>query len=182
MALIANVTPGNIIDANAWGNPIRDRTCQVFASVTERDQQWPTGSAPDGAVCLTRDTYTVWKNLAGTGWRPVAPSTTSRNVANIGTNYDPTKPLDLFTSRFTSTTDASGFFTLDLTAFSIPRTPVALLGVHLMCEASATYAYVQMMVVQDQSTATSIRVRTFTVTGTAPATVNVQGSMSLLYQ
>jgi hypothetical protein len=35
--------------ASTWGNELRDRSCQVFASAAERDAQWPT--APVGAIC-----------------------------------------------------------------------------------------------------------------------------------
>jgi hypothetical protein len=49
--------------ASTWGNEIRDRTRQVFASVTERDAQWTT--APNGAECVTLDTGTTWYRLAG---------------------------------------------------------------------------------------------------------------------
>lgn len=42
----------------AWGNEIRDRTHQVFDSVAQRDSQWT--SPPNGAFCVTLDTYTVW--------------------------------------------------------------------------------------------------------------------------
>lgn len=56
--------------ASVWGNEIRDRTIQVFASVAERDAQWPT--APNGAHCVTLDTYTVWQRRAG-AWVVNAP-------------------------------------------------------------------------------------------------------------
>src|SRR5262245_21428185 len=36
---------------SAYGNHIRDRTVQVFASAAERDSQWP--APPDGATCYT---------------------------------------------------------------------------------------------------------------------------------
>jgi hypothetical protein len=49
--------------ASPWGNEIRDRTLQVFATVAERNAQWLT--PPDGATCITLDTYTVWRRRAG---------------------------------------------------------------------------------------------------------------------
>ena len=64
MGLTPNVVDGNVILA-AWGNETRDRACQVFASPSERDQQWP--DAPDGALCVTLDTGTYWRRQSG-GW------------------------------------------------------------------------------------------------------------------
>lgn len=66
MGLIANVIPNAPI-ASAWGNAIRDRTVQSFASAAERDAQWT--APPSGAVCVTTDTYTLWL-YAGTAWQP----------------------------------------------------------------------------------------------------------------
>lgn len=47
----------------AWGNELRDRSRQVFASVAERDSQWP--APPNGAACITLDTGTTWYRVAG---------------------------------------------------------------------------------------------------------------------
>jgi len=49
MALTADVHPGDVI-ASPWGNEIRNRSLQAFASTAERDAQWPT--APNGSICL----------------------------------------------------------------------------------------------------------------------------------
>jgi hypothetical protein len=78
MAFTANVVDGNIILAS-WGNEIRDRTLQVFATVAERDSQWPSTVAPNGAHCVTLDTGSWWRNVAATwtgersAWTDVAP-------------------------------------------------------------------------------------------------------------
>lgn len=67
MGFTANVVDGNIILAS-WGNEIRDRTVQVFATAAERDQQW--AAPPTGAVCITVDNGFIWKRSAGR-WAPV---------------------------------------------------------------------------------------------------------------
>ena len=53
---------------SAWGNEIRDRTLQVFASVAERDAQW--SAPPNGAEAITLDTNTLWLRRAG-AWSPI---------------------------------------------------------------------------------------------------------------
>jgi hypothetical protein len=63
VALATNIDP-------VWGNEIRDRTTQVFASVAERDAQWL--NPPNGSVCVTLDTYTRWRRQAG-AWVNVDP-------------------------------------------------------------------------------------------------------------
>ena len=70
MAKTVDVAQGQQI-ASPWGNEIRDRTCQVFASAAERDAQWPT--APNGALCVTLDTNVLYRRIAGV-WR-AAPGT-----------------------------------------------------------------------------------------------------------
>jgi len=67
MAFTPNVVDGNIILA-AWGNEIRDRTQQVFATKAELDAQWP--AAPNGSMAVTLDTYLVWMRRAG-AWTPI---------------------------------------------------------------------------------------------------------------
>lgn len=69
MSKTLDVVAGNIID-DAWGNEIRDRTLQVFATAAERDSQWAT--APDGSTCITVDTYARWIRRAG-AWEPMWP-------------------------------------------------------------------------------------------------------------
>jgi hypothetical protein len=91
MAFTPNVVDGNIILA-AWGNEIRDRSVQVFATVAERDAQWP--APPRGAVCVTLDTDTLWKRgaaawvaIAGpAAWSPFTPTlTASPTNPSLGT-------------------------------------------------------------------------------------------------
>jgi hypothetical protein len=67
MTLTNNVVDGQIINA-AWGNNIRDRSFQRFATTAERDAQWPPATAGAGAMCITLDTYYAWVSN-GTIWR-----------------------------------------------------------------------------------------------------------------
>ena len=62
MTKTADVAQGAVVQAS-WGNEIRDRTAQVFATVAERDSQW--ASAPTGALCITLDTNTLWQRVSG---------------------------------------------------------------------------------------------------------------------
>lgn len=62
MAFTPNVVDGNIILAS-WGNEIRDRTRQVFATPAERDAQW--AAPPNGATCVTLDKFDIWDRIAG---------------------------------------------------------------------------------------------------------------------
>ena len=95
MGFTANVVDGNPILA-AWGNEIRDRTLQVFATVAERDQQWPAASAPAGAHCVTVDTMTRWQIKSG-AWVNTTPvqslgrMTFTGPSGSIGTGTGPTK-------------------------------------------------------------------------------------------
>jgi hypothetical protein len=69
MTKTVDVAPNEKI-ASTWGNEIRDRTAQVFASNAERDSQWP--AVPDGAVCVTVDTGILWLRRAGV-WVAISP-------------------------------------------------------------------------------------------------------------
>jgi hypothetical protein len=62
MVKTADVVAGADI-VTTWGNEIRDRTAQVFATAAERDAQWP--APPDGAVSYTADTAALWLRRAG---------------------------------------------------------------------------------------------------------------------
>jgi hypothetical protein len=53
-----------------WGNEIRDRTRQVFASNAERDAQWL--SPPNGASCTVLDSNSDYYRQAGV-WKPARP-------------------------------------------------------------------------------------------------------------
>lgn len=50
-------------DVNSY---LMDQTVPRFASTTERDAQWP--APPNGALCVTTDTLTLWWRHAT--WRP----------------------------------------------------------------------------------------------------------------
>lgn len=71
MVKTADVVAGADI-LTTWGNEIRDRTAQVFASAAERDAQWP--APPDGAISYTADTGTLWLRRAG-AWSAIAGQT-----------------------------------------------------------------------------------------------------------
>jgi hypothetical protein len=79
MTLTANVVDGQIILAS-WGNTIRDRTIQRFATVAERDAQWPAATAGSGAVCVTVDTGTECRSN-GTVWAAAIPAVRSCEMA-----------------------------------------------------------------------------------------------------
>lgn len=66
MPLTPNVLPGQPV-ASTWGNEIRDRTNQVFASKSSLDAEW--GTAPDGSQAITLDTYRLWVRRGGR-WLP----------------------------------------------------------------------------------------------------------------
>jgi hypothetical protein len=68
--------------ASTWGNEIRTRTVQVFATVAERDAQWP--APPQGALCVTIDANVMWRAVA-TGWSRLTP--VSGIAAGPGGNY-----------------------------------------------------------------------------------------------
>jgi len=62
MGLTPDVAAGTLIQSS-WGNEIRNRTVQVFATVTERNN-WI--APPHGAIAVTTDTNTVWQRTATT--------------------------------------------------------------------------------------------------------------------
>jgi hypothetical protein len=69
MGFTPNVVDDNIILAQ-WGNEVRDRTAQVFSTAAERDSQW--AAPPNGAICVTLDTNTLWRRAAG-AWVAQSP-------------------------------------------------------------------------------------------------------------
>jgi len=79
MALTPDVTAGTIVQST-WGNQIRDRTVQVFATVAERNT-W--AAPPAGAHCVTLDTLTRWI-YTGTAWRSLSAPPRAR-VTRTGT-------------------------------------------------------------------------------------------------
>lgn len=54
-------------DVNGY---LMDQTVPRFTNTTQRDGQWP--SAPDGALCVTTDTNTLWRRVSGS-WVAVPP-------------------------------------------------------------------------------------------------------------
>src|SRR5215471_11798280 len=82
----ADVASGQPIASVAWGNPVRDRTLQVFSSVADRDGSW--GSPPVGAHCITTDTYTVWVRHVSGSWIPLAQE--GRPIGTISLPTDTT--------------------------------------------------------------------------------------------
>lgn len=59
------VHPGDTI-ASVWGNTTYDQTVQQYASVADRNTQWPTPA--DGSVSYTTDTGTLWVRRSG-AWK-----------------------------------------------------------------------------------------------------------------
>jgi len=69
MALTPNVV-ANAPILSSWGNEIRNRSVQVFASAAERTSQWP--SPPEGAPSYLVDTPGVTWVYSSSTWRPSA--------------------------------------------------------------------------------------------------------------
>jgi hypothetical protein len=63
MTRTPDVADGTTI-TTTWGNEIRNRTIQVFATTAERDA-W---IAPNGAMCVVTANYYVYQRT-GNGWR-----------------------------------------------------------------------------------------------------------------
>ena len=72
MGKTIDVAPGGKI-TSAWGNEIRDRSNQVFATEAERNSQWAASAAPVGATSVTTDTGLRWQKV-GTAWVPAMGS------------------------------------------------------------------------------------------------------------
>lgn len=90
MAFTPNVIAGDKIQAS-WGNEIRNRTAQVFATVAERTSQWP--NPPDGALSYTADTGWLWvKRPAPINWLVISPPTEVYSSVSgwLGTLSQPT--------------------------------------------------------------------------------------------
>src|SRR5262252_3492914 len=154
----------------------------VFANAAARDAAIPSPIA--GQVCyLDTNDYTEGTYAySGSAWYRTASRIDSRNVAYLGAVYDATKPIDIFTSRFTATTDSNGLFTLTLSAFAMPRLPVAIIGSHIQAYPTSAYVYCQLFIIADTSGPTTLNCRAFNVAGANPGVVNVQGGITLLYQ
>jgi hypothetical protein len=81
MGLTPDVAAGELIQS-AWGNEIRDRTVQHFATAAERDG-WI--GPPDGAMAVTTDNNLLWQ-YNGTAWVafPSGPHTRVTNTVPSG--------------------------------------------------------------------------------------------------
>lgn len=75
MALTADVVAGTKI-LSSWGNEIRNRTIQVFATNAERDSQWPNAAA--GSLAYITGSNALYQKQASGQW----------NNFLIGTNVD----------------------------------------------------------------------------------------------
>jgi len=136
MALTPNVAAGALIQS-AWGNEIRDRTVQRFATFAELTAGWP--DAAKGAVAVTLDTLTVWVHT-GTAWRAV--------------------PLR---GKAVVTTDASAYCTITHNLGTIPGVVLVTAGGPASGTGTAT-TYVQDHTTP--MTATTARFRVFGPSGT----------------
>lgn len=65
---VNDVANAGVLDP-AWGNAVRDRALQVFASTALRDAAIPSPQA--GQIAVTTDTGSFWVYMGATdGWRP----------------------------------------------------------------------------------------------------------------
>jgi hypothetical protein len=78
MGLTANVVANTPI-LSTWGNELRDRSVQVFATVAERSAQWPT--PPNGAVSWITATLTLHV-FNGAVWVQVTPAAAANNAGD----------------------------------------------------------------------------------------------------
>lgn len=101
MTRTPDVAPDQLIQSS-WGNEIRDRSIQVFASASELNTSWST--APNGSRAITLDTYRTYTRRGGV-WQP-----------------------DFAGGFVTATTNASGFPPLQ--AHDLGRVPVAVILVN----------------------------------------------------
>lgn len=124
MGLIADVVTGNVI-ASAWGNAIRDRTAQHFASRAERDAQW--AARPVGAVCVTDDLPGRPQVYDGTGWMTYQQAAVilSTNSAGVATLAYPVPFLEAPAVELTGTTDSTLMYVVGLALQGL-NTPTTL--------------------------------------------------------
>jgi hypothetical protein len=87
MAKTVDVAAGQKV-ASTWGNEVRDRTCQVFATAAERDAQWVT--PPNGALCVCLDSGAVMTRRGGRWEIAAVPSTVNTGNAGAGSNFNNT--------------------------------------------------------------------------------------------
>lgn len=63
-------TVDEVLTAANVNSYLMDQAVPQFASPAARDTQWP--APPNGAMCVTVDTFTVWQRISGS-WLAVAP-------------------------------------------------------------------------------------------------------------
>ena len=83
MGLTANVVANTPI-LSTWGNEIRDRSVQVFASIAERASQWPT--PPAGATSQLSTAPGQLHVYNGTVWVQITPLAAAQNGTSTRTN------------------------------------------------------------------------------------------------
>lgn len=99
MPEIPDVLVGELIEPDDWGNPIRDRTVQRYASVAERDTESPTPGPGDLSWLADDDQIYVYD---GAAWLRVVVADDGADNVSIGTDAK-TTATSLFVRR-----DASG--------------------------------------------------------------------------
>jgi hypothetical protein len=177
MTLTPTVGLGQIITPE-WGNEIRNRTNQVFATTTERDVAFPTPDVGQTCYVTAAKAEFTWD---GTRWVG-SHRAVGRAVSLLGATYDPTKPVWTVHSRAAVTSDASGNGTIDLTAAGITGV-TGILNVQLQGIIFAGSGYFpQLAWVVTSSTLTSLAIRMFTVTGTPSGAGVVQITFAVTYQ
>lgn len=83
MPEIPDVVPGEIIEPDDWGNPIRDRTVQRYATDTERDAEHPTPADGDLAFVATPPEFGILQVYDSGQWHEVVLSTGARMRGNF---------------------------------------------------------------------------------------------------
>lgn len=62
-------TPGQPV-ASAWGNAVSVRVVQAYANKAQLDAVW--NDAPEGAIAVTTDTFSLWQRRTGVWAKPLA--------------------------------------------------------------------------------------------------------------
>ena len=76
------VTVGQVIDPNAWGNPVWDQSVQTFASAADRATQFPAPLA--GAVTWLDDVRRL-EYWTGTKWDPLGQTAGVQSGSSVVT-------------------------------------------------------------------------------------------------
>lgn len=78
MPEIPDVVPGEIIEPDDWGNPIRDRTVQRYANEPARDAEHPTPADGDLAFIATPPEFGILQVYDSGQWREAILATGGR--------------------------------------------------------------------------------------------------------